>query len=183
MSIEETNAKVYDYKIIRTTREMEVLTSDSYANLGYNLISSKIPDSSMFYVELSFKRNREIGKNIEMTKIERKLDASLNQIKILERKRKNAGMIPGLSVGTIGLIIMVVGILLCFLVDPTNIGWIIGGAIIAVVGLAVGLSGFLVHHVIQRNTQDGINQKIESETDKLAEACEAGAKIVANQTK
>ena len=66
------NVISYDYKTIKVKRNIETLVCDTYENLGWQLTNTSSVEGSIFYVNLSFKRDRKVQNKVELLKLDRK---------------------------------------------------------------------------------------------------------------
>lgn len=170
MSVNE-NAITYDYKTIKVKREYETIVCDAYENLGWELTNTSASENSLFYINLSFKRNRKIENKMELTKLQEKVDNILANIENLQTKKKNAGVVEGISTGVVGALIFGGGMSMSML-NTASVGLLVGGIAIGIVGIAVGLLGWLVFKKINKKKNTKIQPILESEFDKLADVCE-----------
>ena len=170
MSVNE-NAITYDYKTIKVKREYETIVCDAYENLGWELTNTSASENSLFYINLSFKRNRKIENKMELTKLQEKVDNILANIENLQTKKKNAGVVEGISTGVVGALIFGGGMSMSML-NTASVGLLVGGIAVGIVGITVGLLGWLVLKKINKKKNTKIQPILESEFDKLADVCE-----------
>lgn len=170
MSVNE-NAITYDYKTIKVKREYETIVCDAYENLGWELTNTSASENSLFYINLSFKRNRKIENKMELTKLQEKVDNILANIENLQTKKKNAGVVEGISTDVVGALIFGGGMSMSML-NTASVGLLVGGIAVGIVGITVGLLGWLVFKKINKKKNTKIQPILESEFDKLADVCE-----------
>lgn len=169
------SAITFDYKTVKVKREMETMVCDAYENLGWELTNTSTSEGNPFCVNLSFKRNRKIENKMELLKLQQKIDASLIDIESFQNKRKNAGLISAISMGTVGTLIFGGGLSMCLCL--TGVGYLAGGIVLGVVGaITCGLT-YLVYKEIRKKKVEDLTPIIESELDNLADLCEKASEI------
>lgn len=172
------NAISYDYKTVRVKRDMEVMLTDAYQNLGWEVTNTSMAEGSLTSVNVSFKRDRKIENKAELLKLQSKIDNSLSIIEKLQSKKKNAGVPEGITVGTIGVLAFGGG--MSMPLTLSGIGFLIGGIALGVVGIGIGLLGWLTHNKIQKKKLAKIEPVMENELDKLSDLCEQANKLLKN---
>ena len=155
---------------------MEPMLTDAYQNLGYEVTNTNMAEGSLTCVNVSFKRNRKIENKTELIKLQEKIDSTLLAIENLQNKKKSAGVPEGITVGCIGALIFGGG--MSMTLTLTGLGFMIGGIALGVVGIGVGLLGWLTHNKIQKKKLAKITPLLESEYDKLSDLCEQANRIV-----
>ncbi|MGN1201131.1 MAG: hypothetical protein ACI4R8_02575 [Candidatus Caccovivens sp.] len=169
------NAITFDYKSIKVKREMETMVCDAYENLGWELTSTNTAEGNPFEVILSFKRNRKIENKMNLLKLEQKIDASLKEIESFQRKRKNAGVVAGISTGVVGILAFGGGMSMCLCLE--GLGYLLGGIAISVVGVGIGLFAWWLAKKIKKKKSESLTPIIESELDNLADLCEKASEL------
>lgn len=172
----ENTVLVYDYKTVKVSREMEVMVADTYKNLGYEQTGANVCEGSPFYVNLSFKRDRKIEHKAELVKLQEKIDAVLNNIELLQRKKKSAGTAEGVTTGVVGALTLGGGMSMVMTLE--GVGYLIGGIALGVVGLAVAISSYFIARSIRNKNIDKIQPILESEYDKLSDLCEQANNLI-----
>lgn len=172
------NAISYDYKTVRVKRDMEVMLTDAYQNLAWEVTNTSMAEGSLTSVNVSFKRDRKIENKAELLKLQSKIDNSLSIIEKLQSKKKNAGVPEGVTVGTIGVLAFGGG--MSMTLTLSGIGFLIGGIALGVVGIGIGLLGWLTHNKIQKKKLAKIEPVMENELDKLSDLCEQANKLLKN---
>lgn len=169
------NAITYDYKTIKVKREIETLVCDTYENLGWELANTSSVEGSIFYVNLSFKRNRKAENKVELLKLQEKADNVILNIESLQCKKKNAGLAGSLLVGIVGALTFGGGMSMCLLLK--GVGFMLGGIALGLVGAGICALAYPLFNKINKKKAAAISPIIESEYDKLADICEQGAKL------
>lgn len=169
------NVLVYDYKTIKVKRSIETLVCDTYERLGWELTNTSAVEGSLFYVNLSFKRDRKINNKVELLKLQEKAESIINNIESLQQKKKNGGMIGALSVGIVGTLTFGGGLSMTMLLS--GIGYLIGGIALGLVGAGICAFAYPIFKKINKNTNAKVQPILESEYDKLADICEQAIKL------
>lgn len=168
-------AITFDYKTIKVKREIETLICDTYENLGWELTSTSAAEGSLFYVNLSFKRDRKIANKVELLKLQEKAESIVLSIENLQSKKKNAGLVSSLSIGIVGTLIFGGGMSMSMLLSGA--GFMIGGIALGVVGIGICTLAYPVFKKINRKKNAQIIPLLETEYDKLADICEQAVKL------
>lgn len=176
MENNKEKAITFDYKTVRVKRSMEAMLTDAYEILGYEVTNTQMAEGSLNSVNVSFKRNRKIENKMELLKLQEKIDSTLNNIDKLSCAKKNAGIAEGVTVGTIGALTFGGGMSMVMCLE--GLGFLIGGIALGVVGLGVGLLGWLTHNKVQKKKLEKLEPIYQSELDKLSDLCEEANKLV-----
>lgn len=166
---------VYDYKTIKVKREMEALVCDTYQNLGWQLTGSSSTEGSLFYINLSFKRDRKIANKVELLKLQDRADNVIANIENLQNKKKNSGLVPALSTGIVGTLIFGGGMSMTMLLKGAQ--FMVGGIAIGLIGALVCVLAYPLFKKINKSSVAKIQPILESEYDKLADVCEQAGKL------
>lgn len=169
------NAVVYDYKTIRVKRSIETLVCDTYENLGWELTNTSSVEGSIFYVNLSFKRNRKTENKTELLKLQEKADSVIATIENLQSKKKTAGTGSSVGLGVVGALTFGGGMSMCMLLS--GVGYMLGGIALGIVGAGICALAYPLFKKVNKKKGDQIQPILESEYDKLADICEQGAKL------
>lgn len=169
------NVVTYDYKTIKVKRNIETLVCDTYECLGWELTNTSSFEGSLFYINLSFKRNRKIENKIELLKLQDKVDNIIASIDNLQNKKKNAGKASALSVGIIGTLVFGGGMSMCMLLQ--GIGYLIGGIALGLVGAGICGLAYPLFKKINKRENTKIDPLLENEFDKLSDLCEQAIKL------
>ena len=169
------NVTSYDYKTIKVKRNIETLVCDTYENLGWKLTSTSAVEGSIFYVNLSFKRDRKIENKIELLKLQENADNVITNIENLQNKKKNAGFIGALTTGIVGALTFGGGMSMTMLLH--GIGYMLGGIAIGLVGIGICALAYPLFKQINKKKNTEIQPILESEYDKLSDICEQASKL------
>lgn len=176
MENEERKAITYDYKTVRVSRAMEAMLADAYENLGWEVTSTTMAEGGLNYVNISFKRDRKVEHKTELIKIQEKIDVILADIDKVQRQKKSAGVAEGITVGVLGALTFGGGMSMTMLLE--GVGYMIGGIALGVVGIGIGLLGWLTHNKIQKRKLAKLEPIYQSDLDKLSDLCEEAAQLL-----
>lgn len=169
------NIVSYDYKTIKVKRSIETLVCDTYTNLGWELTNTSSTEGSIFYVNLSFKRDRKITNKVELLKLQDRADSVVATIENLQNKKKNAGFVEALTTGIVGTLVFGGGMSMCMLLK--GVGFMLGGIALGIVGAGICALAYPLFKKINRKKNADIQPILESEYDKLADICEEASKL------
>jgi len=169
------NVITYDYKTVKVKREIETLVCDTYENLGWELTNSSAVEGSIFYVNLSFKRNRKTENKVELLKLQERADGVIASIENLQNKKKNAGLVGALTLGVAGLLTFGGGMSMTMLL--TGVGYMVGGIALGLVGAGICALAYPLFKKTNKSKTVEIQPILESEYDKLADICEQAGKL------
>ena len=169
------NITSYDYKTIKVKREIEALVSDTYENLGWELTNTSSVEGSLFYINLSFKRDRKINNKVELLKLQEKADNVIANIENFQSKKKNAGLTEALSTGIVGALTFGGGMSMCMVLS--GIGFMLGGIAIGLVGAGICALAYPIFKKVNKRKTTQIQPILETEYDKLADICEEAGKL------
>lgn len=169
------NIVSYDYKTVKVKRSIETLVCDTYESLGWELVNTSSVEGSLFYVNLSFKRNRKIENKVELLKLQDKADNVIANIDNMQNKKKNAGFTASLSTGIAGALVFGGGMSMSMLLN--GIGYMIGGIALGLVGIGICVLAYPLFKKINKKKSTQIEPLLENEYDKLADICEQALKI------
>lgn len=169
------NTITYDYKTIKVKRNIETLVCDTYESLGWTLTNTSSVEDSLFYINLSFKRNRKIENKVELLKLQEKADSIIANIDMLQSKKKNAGFVGALSTGIVGALVFGGGMSMTMLLQ--GVGYLVGGIALGIAGIAICSLSYPLFKKVNKKKSKSIQPLIESEFDKLADICEQANKL------
>lgn len=169
------NVITYDYKTIKVKREIETLVCDTYENLGWELTNTSASEGSIFYVNLSFKRNRKAENKVELLKLQERADAVIASIENLQSKKKNSGLASALTVGIVGTLTFGGGMSMTMVLS--GVGYLIGGIALGLVGAGICALAYPIFKKVNKSKSAEIQPILESEFDKLADICEQASKL------
>ena len=167
----------YDYKTIRVRRQLETMVSDAYEALGWEIVGSSVSEGGIYYVNLSFKRDRKVENKTSLLKLQEKVDSIICNIELLLNKKKWAGLVTGTTIGTIGALTLGGGMALIMELGINVVGWMVGGVALGVVGIGLCLIGWLAGNKAKTKKRNQIDPMLDQEYNKLADICDEARKI------
>ena len=173
--MEKENVFSYDYKTVKTKREMETMLIDAYEVLGWEVTNTSMSEGSLFHVNVSFKRNRKIENKKELLKLQDKIDNLLANIEKLQKSKKSAGTVEAVSIGTLGALTFGGG--LSMTMTLSGVGFMIGGIALGAVGAGICALAYFINKAIKKRSIAKITPILESELDKLADLCENASEL------
>lgn len=175
--MEKDGIAICDYKTVSVRRQMEMMTADAYACLGWELVGSSVSQRAVFSVNLLFKRDRKIANKQNLLELQIKVDNALKNIEVLQRKKKNAGLIPALTTGIVGTLLFGGGMSMVLELGIDSVGWMIGGIALGIVGFGICALAWLLNKKISRSQIAKIDPLLEMEYNKLSDICEEAKKL------
>lgn len=164
------NVVSYDYKTIKVKRNIETLVCDTFESLGWTLTNTSSVEGSLFYVNLSFKRDRKMKNKVELLKLQDKATEIISNIENFESKKKNAGLGAAISTGIVGALTFGGGMSMTMLLS--GVGYMIGGIALGLVGAGICALAYPLFKKLNKKKNVQIQPLLESEYDKLADICE-----------
>lgn len=165
----------YDYKTVRVKRETETMLCDAYETLGWEVVNTTMAEGTLSYVNVSFKRGRNVQNKTELMRLQNKIDGTVANIEKLLIAKKRAGVPEAITVGTVGALAFGGGMCMSMLLEGA--GFMAGGIVLGVAGIAIALLGWLVHNKVQKKKIAKIEPMLESEYSKLSDACDEAAML------
>lgn len=169
------NVVSYDYKTLKVKREIEALVCDTYENLGWELTNTSSSEGSLFYINLSFKRDRKVSNKVELLKLQERADSVIASIENLQRKKKSSGTGASIATGVVGTLVFGGGMSACMLLK--GVGYMLGGIALGIVGAGICALAYPLFKKINKKQSSNIQPILESEYDKLADICEQASKL------
>lgn len=173
---EEKKAITYDYKTVRVQRSMEAMLTDAYENLGWEVTNTQMAGVGTNNVDISFKRDRKVVNKQELNKLQFKIDDTLEKIRKIQNQKGNAGVPEGIATGVVGALVLGGGMSMVMVLSGT--AYLIGGIVLGVVGIGIGLLGWLVDNKIQKKKLAKLEPQYQEELDKLSDLCEEANKLL-----
>lgn len=169
------NVVTYDYKTVKVRRSIETLVCDTYENLGWELTNTSSVEGSIFYINLSFKRDRKAKNKVELLKLQERADSVIANIENLQNKQKNAGLAESITTGVVGALTFGGGMSMCLTLS--GIGFMIGGIALGIVGAGICALAYPLFKKLNKKKSASIQPILESEFDKLADICEQAVNL------
>jgi hypothetical protein len=163
----------YDYKSIMASKSMESVYQDCYRAFGWEAVKTDNEIMPFDEVSLSFKRDRTIKGNVELSTLQAQCDAALRELYAIEKNQKTAGMIPALSVGVVSSLILGAGMVLCMTTERVVAGIAVGS--IGLIGCAFPL---YVNKRIRAEKAQSFVAASDAQYDKIITMCEKAQSLL-----
>lgn len=177
---EETgsNEKIYsyDYKTAEAGQKSAPETVDAYEALGWEIVSESRGLTGS--VALNFRRNRKVKSKDQLNRLQMRLDDSLNNIKIMEKKKTGTASAIAIFMGIIGTLVFGGGMSI-FLTELNHQLWhYIAGGILGALGIGLCLLAYYSYLKIRDKKTKEMNVQIEKKRDEIAVICEDAQRLL-----
>lgn len=175
MSLEPEKTYIgYEYKEISVPNKDVSLFLDCYENFGWTAEEPRPIQSGKGTVTLHLKRNRKIINKMELTRLQRNFESSMQEIQQMERSKKQTAMVWALLTGLVGTAFMA-GAVFAVTSEPPRYLLAILLAIPAFAGWI--LPSFFYRHQLQRQSRK-VQPFIEAKYDEIYQLCEKGHSLL-----
>ena len=162
----------YEYKEVAVDQSMASFYIDGYTNFGWIVEEeTNIIGSRFGMVSLQLKRDRKIRNKAELTRLQRKFETDMEEIKSLENSKTTKASVVAYIIGIIGAAFMAGSV---FAVTSDNIVLCVILAIPAFVGWIVPYFAF--KQIVRSKTKE-ITPIVERKYDEVYEVCEKASKL------
>ncbi|SNS68854.1 hypothetical protein SAMN05446037_101727 [Anaerovirgula multivorans] len=168
----ENNSIGYEYKDIMVKRNMVSMYADGYQNFGWKLEGTDSTISSSFSMVMKFKRDCKIRNKAELTRLQSKFEACVEEIETLKRAKVKGASAVAYTIGIVGSAFMVASVfaylagmlpLSIILSIPAFIGWIIP---------------YFCYSIIHNKKAAKIAPLIDKKYDEVHEVCEKANRLM-----
>lgn len=164
----------YEYKEIAVSAAKVSLYLDGYASFGWNESEHFLLEKSAGSVTLHLRRDRKILNKMELTRLQRNFEASMEELAALERSKTAKAQAIALTVGVIGTVFMA-GSTFAVTATPPLIGLCVLLAIPGFIGWAAPY--FLYQTLVKKRTAI-VTPLIEQKQDEIYELCKKGSELL-----
>jgi hypothetical protein len=168
-----TNFTMHEYCSIVVPRGLEPLYADCYRAFGWeatNVVNSLV---SVSKVSLSFRRNRAIKNNVELSRLQAQLDGAFRNLQTIQAEKEAAGFVPALSMGIVSALVLGGGMSLCLKSDQLVLGVIVGLA-----GLAGCAFPYFIHKTIKEKHAERFIVAADEQYDKISQICSQAQALI-----
>lgn len=109
----------FEYKEIQVPEDKASFYLDCYENFGWTVDDKFPPQRTGEKIQTKMKRNRKIVNKVELTRLQRNFEASMDEIDSLEASKTNAATALSIGTGVIGTGFMA-GSVFAVTVEPPN---------------------------------------------------------------
>lgn len=159
----------YEYMTITTKKFNQEKIIDIYEAFGWE--TTTIDYDSIGKPRISFKRMRDINNKVEINRLQRAAENTIDIINKLERKINDQPIIIALMIGIIATLVFGGGLSLVLLLAP-QISAIIGGIILCIVGTIIAIANIFIHRTLVSNLKNRLSPEIATNEEKLINICE-----------
>ena len=92
----------FEYKEIQVPEDKASFYLDCYENFGWTVDDKFPPQRTGEKIQTKMKRNRKIVNKVELTRLQRNFEASMDEIDSLEASKTNAATALSITTGVIG---------------------------------------------------------------------------------
>lgn len=164
----------YEYKELFVSEESLSIYIDCYRNFGWIRDENFVDEKGRGRVKLKLKRDRRMVNKVELTRLQKKFEADMDEVKALENAKTTSATIRSIFTGLVGTA-FVAGSVFAVTSDIPNIPLTI---IFGIIGfLFWGVSYFLYTWMVARKTTQ-LAPIIEEKYDEIYEVCEKGSKLL-----
>ncbi len=163
----------YEYKMVIVPAAQAMLYLDGYKSFGW-LTDERFGNSEAgVSVTLNLRRDRKIVNKMELTRLQRNFEASMEEIGTLERSKTALPQIAALSVGILGTAFMA-GSTFAVTASPPII-WLC--VLLAVPGFVGWALPYFLYKKLSAKKEKQISPLIEEKYDEIYQLCEKGAAL------
>lgn len=164
------NFIAYEYKELNVKEELASFYLDCYENFGWQQDEKFPPQKNGDHMQLKLKRNRKIVNKMELTRLQRHFEASMDEIAELEKSKTNQATMTSITIGILGTAFMA-GSVFAMTADPPII-WLC--ILLAIPAFAGWIAPYFVYNKVKKEKIKKITPYIETKYDEIYEICEKG---------
>lgn len=168
------NFTAYEYKELTVRSDKASLYLDCYESFGWQPDENFPPQESKDRMTLRLKRDRKLVNRIELTRLQRSFEASMEEIIVLEHSKTSAATIWALCIALMGTAFMA-GSVFAITADPPRIALCI---LLAVPAFAGWIAPFFVYQKIRDKKTRQVNPFIEEKIEDIYGMCEKGQSLL-----
>ncbi len=171
----------YEYKDVTARSSMVPITIDGYESFGWELTEqSKIQQEKNAsranlpqHERLRFRRDRHITNRVELTRLERNLEAVLDEIERLEDKKTIRGTMASIILGLVGCGFLAAG-LMAYLSDASYVMLMV---ILAIPGFLCWVFPYFVYQKIRKLDTERLDPIIDGKYEEIYDLCKRGHEL------
>lgn len=164
----------YEYQEIAVPATKASFYLDGYASFGWHESEHFRLEKSGGSVALHLRRDRKISNKMELTRLQRNFEASMEELASLERSKTAKAQVIALTVGMVGTVFMA-GSTFAVTAAPPLIGLCVLLAVPGLIGWAVPY--FLYQRLVQKRTEL-VASLIEQKQEEIYELCKKGSELL-----
>ena len=160
----------YEYLNVSATADNAPLLLDCYENFGWTQDERHLPSDAGRTITLHLKRDRKIINRMELTRLQRNFEGCLQEIKLLERSRKQLASIWAAVLAIIGTAFMA-GAVFAVTNDPPLYPLMV---LLAVPGFAGWVLPYFIYHRLFARQHRKVQPLIDAKYQEIDQLCEKG---------
>lgn len=164
----------FEYKEIQVPEDKASFYLDCYENFGWTVDDKFPPQRTGEKIQIKMKRNRKIVNKVELTRLQRNFDASMDAIDTLETSKTKVATIFALVIGVIGTGFMA-GSVFAVTAEPPII-WLC--VLLAIPGVLGWILPYFVYQKTKKNKAQKVQPYIEEKYDEIYKICEKGHSLL-----
>lgn len=164
----------YEYKEIPADGERAAFYLDCYESFGWVLDGRTQESGSAGNGKLLLKRERKITNKMELTRLQRHLEACMDEIRALERSKTTSATIWAIVVGLIGTAFLAGATFAAVHVPPIYVLC----AVLAIPGFAGWVLPYFLYQKLAAKRSKVVAELVEQKYDEIYEICEQGNKLL-----
>ena len=165
----------YDYKEIEAKGERLSLLLDAYESLGWEIDERGESDTGdLQKKKVRLRRDRKIINKVDLTRLQRNLEACVASIDELERSVISSATLYSVLLGLVGTAFLALATFAAVAPEPE----ILLCTVLAVPGFAGWIAPWFVYKRIRRKRREKTMPLIEEKYDEIYEICEKGQKLL-----
>lgn len=168
------NFTAYEYKELTVRSDKASLYLDCYESFGWKPDENFPPQESKDRMTLRLKRDRKLVNHIELTRLQRNFEASMEEIIALEHSKTSTATIWALCIALMGTAFMA-GSVFAITAAPPHVVLCI---LLAVPGFAGWIAPFFVYRIIRDKKTRQVNPFIEEKIEEIYGMCEKGQSLL-----
>lgn len=170
----QKNFTVYEYKEVTVRSDKASLYLDCYESFGWQQDENFPPQEEKDRVTLRLKRDRKLVNRAELTRLQRKFEASMEEIISLERSKTSAATIWALAIALLGTAFMA-GSVFAVVAEPPRIAFSI---LLALPAFAGWIAPIFVYHRVRDKKTRQVTPFIEEKIEEIYGMCEKGQSLL-----
>lgn len=168
------NFTAYEYKEITVRSDKAPLYLDCYESFGWKPDENFPLQESGDKVTLKLKRDRRLVNKVELTRLQRKFEATMNEILALEHSKTTAATIWALCAGLVGTAFMA-GSVFAVTTEPPRVLLCI---VLAVPAFAGWIAPYFVYRILRDKKTRQVTPFMEEKIEEIYAMCEKGQSLL-----
>lgn len=170
----QKNFTVYEYKEVTVRSDKASLYLDCYESFGWQQDENFPPQEEKDRVTLRLKRDRKLVNRAELTRLQRKFEASMEEIISLEQSKTSAATIWALVIALLGTAFMA-GSVFAVVAEPPKI---VLSILLAIPAFAGWIAPVFVYRKVRDQKTRQVNPFIEEKIEEIYGMCEKGQSLL-----